>query len=201
MRLRPTVLVAAILSACSGSRGDVGPAGPSGPQGPLGPQGPQGPKGDTGSQGPQGPSGLPFSVVDKTGATLGALLGISGRMITYSDASSSHYIWTVDLFNAHPTFPQATLYFASTDCSGTPFVDGNPTPQLLFVPDPAFTGLTFPIDVYARDPASTSLTVVNTQSQLTATCSTATGSRALFQAMVATQLAQPTVGVSPLAYR
>ena len=74
-------------------------------------------------------------------------------------------------------------------------------PQLLFVPDPTFAGLTFPFNVYARDPNSTSLIVVSTLSQLTSSCSPAAGSRALFQVIVATQLIQPTVGLWPLTFR
>jgi len=140
-------------------------------------------------------------VFEKNGAALGSMLGLSGRTITYADPSTSHFIWTVDLFTTQPLFPQATLFFASTDCTGTPYVDGNPPPQLLFVPDPAFTGLTFPVDLYARDPSASSLVVVNTQSQRTTSCSPATGSRSLFQAMVATQLTQPTVGLWPLTFR
>ena len=54
-----------------------------------------------------------------------------------------------------------------TDCTGTPYVADNPLPQLLFVPDPAFTGLSFPIKYYARDPNSPGLTTVTIQSQLT----------------------------------
>lgn len=201
MRLLSAAIAVALLTACSGSRGDAGPAGPQGPTGPQGPQGAQGPQGDAGPQGPQGPPGLPFTVYEKNGAALGALLGISGSTVTYADTSQAHYIWTVDLFTAEPLFPQATLFFSSTDCTGTPYVSGNPMPQLLFVPNPTFSGLTFPIKVYARDPNSPALTVVNTQSQLTASCAPATGSRALFQATVATQLAQSVVGLWPLTYR
>jgi len=129
------------------------------------------------------------------------MLALSGRMVTYADGSASHFIWTVDLFTTVPVFPQATLFFASTDCTGTAYVDGNPPAQLLFVPDPAFTGQTFPVNLYARDPNASSLVVVNTQSQRTTSCTAAAGSRSLFQAMVATQLAQPTVGLWPLTYR
>ena len=142
-----------------------------------------------------------MTVFEKNGAALGAMLGVSGRTVTYADSSSSHYIWTVDLFTAVPALPQATLFFASTDCTGTPYVEGNPMPQLLFVPDPTFTSVTFPADLYARDPNSSSLVVVNTQSQRTTSCSPAAGSRGLFQAVVATQLAQSTVGLWPLTYR
>jgi len=129
------------------------------------------------------------------------MLSLSGRTVTYADPSASHFIWTVDLFTTQPVLPQATLFFTSTDCTGTAYVDGNPTPQLLFVADPAFTGQTFPVNLYARDPNSSALVVVNTQSQRTTSCSPAAGSRSLFQAMVATQLAQPTVGLWPLTYR
>src|SRR5467141_1264318 len=161
--LLPALLITIAVSACSGSRGDVGPAGPQGPTGPQGPQGPQGAQGQQGAQGPQGPAGLPFTVFEKNGGALGSMLALSGRTVTYADPSASHFIWTVDLFTTQPVLPQATLFFTSTDCTGTGYVDGNPPPQLLFVPDPGFTGQTFPVDLYARDPSSTSLTVVNTQ--------------------------------------
>ncbi len=197
----PALLIASVVAACSTSRGDVGPTGPQGPAGPQGPQGPQGPSGPAGAQGTQGPAGLPFTVFEKNGAALGSMLSLSGRTVTYADPSVSHFIWTVDLFTTQPVLPQATLFFTSTDCTGTAYVDGNPPPQLLFVPDPAFTGQTFPVNLYARDPNSSSLVVVNTQSQRTTSCSPAAGSRSLFQAIVATQLAQPTVGLWPLTYR
>src|SRR2546427_341010 len=165
--LLPALLITIAVSACSGSRGDVGPAGPQGPTGPQGPQGPQGAQGQQGAQGPQAPAGLPFTVFEKNGAALGSMLALSGRTVTYADPSASHYIWTVDLFTAVPTLPQATLYFASADCTGTPYVDGNPMPQLLFVPDPTFTSVTLPANLYARDPSSSSVVVVDTRSQLT----------------------------------
>src|SRR5438132_2625414 len=151
------LLLTSAVAACSSSRGDVGPAGSQGPAGPPGPQGPQGPQGSQGPQGAQGPAGLPFTVFDRNGTALGSMLALSGRAVTYSDSSASHFIWTVDLFTTVPVFPQATLFFASTDCTGTAYVDGNPPAQLLFVPDPAFTGQSFPVNLYARDPNAASL--------------------------------------------
>ncbi|MCU0648577.1 MAG: DUF4394 domain-containing protein [Gemmatimonadaceae bacterium] len=55
-----TLVVVALLNACTGDQGPAGPAGPAGPtgpQGPAGPAGPTGPQGPTGPTGPQGPSG------------------------------------------------------------------------------------------------------------------------------------------------
>lgn len=50
------LLLAVLLSACSGP---IGPEGPPGPAGPPGPEGPQGPIGDTGPPGEPGPPGPP----------------------------------------------------------------------------------------------------------------------------------------------
>ena len=198
--LFPTLLLAAsVLGACNGGRGDVGPAGPQGPAGLQGPTGPQGPPGTTGVPGTQGPPGLPYTVSGANG-TLGAMLGLSGRTVTYVDTSPSRYVWTIDLGNAQPRFPQETLYFATTDCSGTPYVADNPMLQLLFVPDPASFGTSFPVKYYARDPNSPSLTTVTIQSQLTNVCSPA-GGTAAYKALVAGQMTQPAVNATPITYR
>jgi hypothetical protein len=137
-------------------------------------------------------------MVSGANGPLGAMLGLSGRTVTYADNSPSRYIWTIDLGTAQPRFPQATLYFATNNCTGTPYVADNPLPQLLFVPDPAFTGL--PINYYARDPNSPGLTTVTIQSQLTSAC-TAAGGTSVYKAIVAGQLTQPAVNATPIIYR
>ena len=198
--LFPALLVAATAAAaCSSARGDGGPTGPQGPAGPPGPQGPQGLQGASGTPGTQGPPGLPYTVSGANGA-LGAMLGLSGRTVTYADNSPSHYIWTIDLGNAQPRFPQATLFFATTDCTLTPYMADNPMSQLLFTPDPASFGTSFPVKYYARDPNSPSLTTVTIQSQLTSVCSPA-GGTAAYRAIVAGQMTQPAVNATPITYR
>jgi hypothetical protein len=128
------------------------------------------------------------------------MLGLSGRTVTYADNSPSRYIWTIDLGTAQPRFPQVTLYFATTNCTGTPYVADNPMLQLLFVPDPASFGTSFPVNYYARDSNSPSLTTVTIQSQMTNVCSPA-GGTAAYKAIVAGQMTQPAVNATPITYR
>ena len=65
MRKGMLVLLAVVLSACTGGNGPMGPVGTSGPSGPaglVGPTGPQGLPGEAGLQGPIGPQGPSLAV-------------------------------------------------------------------------------------------------------------------------------------------
>jgi hypothetical protein len=196
------------LAACTGSQGTTGPIGP---QGPTGAQGQSGPTGSTGLQGiagptgTQGPPGLPYTVHDQGGVgnALGALLGVSANTITYADTSPSHYIWTLDIGDGHPVFPQVTLYFTSTDCTGTPYAAYNPPPQLLIAPNPSTYGSNFPtpFPYYARDPSATTTQNVTIQSKFTSACAATTGAPAVYKMIVAGQMTQFAVSVAPITYR
>lgn len=197
------VLLASLLLvtgvACKGSAGSAGAQGPTGPTGSQGATGPQGPTGGTGQQ---GPPGLPYTVYSGTQA-LGSMLGMTGRTITYADLSSAHYIWTVDVGSGAPVFPVVTLYFASTDCSGTPYsaTDDNAPPQLLLA-SRAFSGALVPFNYYARDPSRPSAEVIDSHSQMTTTCTATTQlGMAVGRMLVAGQMLTNNVGSSALTYK
>lgn len=108
----------------AGPQGPQGVPGPRGSQGPAGPQGATGPQGQVGATGPQGPSGTgALLVVDSQGKTIGPL----------SWPATAGYIWGVvlkvngQLLNL-PITPNGfqdtavTLFYTSTDCSGTAYV-------------------------------------------------------------------------------
>lgn len=61
-----SLVLASLISACTGSTGPAGPAGPAGPQGPAGTKGSDGAAGPTGPEGPAGPTG-PMGVAGPTG--------------------------------------------------------------------------------------------------------------------------------------
>jgi len=136
------------------------------------------------------------------------LLGYSGRTVTYSDQSTTHYIWTADVGSGAPIFPVVTLYFASTDCSGTPYSIAGPigrgdnTPPQLLVATKAFDG-SAGFNYYARDASHPAAEVIDSHSQLTTACATVTqlgiaGGRML----VVGQMLDLAVGpVTPITFR
>jgi hypothetical protein len=201
-------LLAALLSvaACTGSQGTQGPAGLQGATGAQGQAGTQGSQGPTGATGQQGPPGLPYSVYGGGGSSLtpplGAMLGMSGGTITYADTSTAHYIWTLDVGDGHPIFPQVTLYFASGDCSGTPYAATNPPPQLLVAPNPADYGNSFPFTYYARDPSAATGVALDARSKMTSSCAAIVqGFANAYKMMVAGQQTQFGVSAAPITYR
>ena len=199
------LLTTLIVSGCTGSQGTMGAQGPTGPVGPTGATGPtgsQGTQGPQGSTGSVGPPGLPYVVYDAGNNALGSLLGISGRSLTFADTSASRYIWTIDLGNAGPLFPQSTVYFTTTDCSATPYSADILPPQILFAPNPSSYGNSFPFTYYAMDPSASGVAQsVTIRSKLTNSCAPAGPGPTVYKAMVAGQRNQFGVGVPPLTYR
>lgn len=126
-----------------GVKGDPGPTGPQGQKGDTGPTGPTGPKGDTGSQGPkgdtgavgpsgstgpagpqglQGPAGFQLVVVDANQVQLGYL--IDPNLVVIQDGQYWVY-FTLGVTNFQED--GVTLYFTTSNCSGTPFVTNGDT--------------------------------------------------------------------------
>jgi len=121
-----------------GAQGVKGDIGPVGPQGAVGPQGTTGATGATGPQGPTGPAGGPaVRLYDAHGTLIGTVFG--GGSITYgsllalaplngerlalpvvqSNRDSNGNIAGPELNLAH----SGIVYFATSDCSGTPYVN------------------------------------------------------------------------------
>ena len=123
-----------------GAQGVTGPQGVAGPQGAAGAPGPQGPQGPAGAQGIQGPAGAQGPAGPQgTAGVAGKALWISGKYngttakfgMVVSLTSGGTGVYMTASTNSIPGFPydmvldlkQATFYYASTDCSGTPYSD------------------------------------------------------------------------------
>ena len=141
-------------AGAQGPVGPQGPAGPVGPQGPAGMQGVSGPGGPAGPVGPVGPAGPPsavLSVVDANGHIVGpvidadlytsianVLVGVGGVPIVLA-VNGTTWIGNVN----------SPVYFQSTDCTGTGYVQrgaeerlyrvaaavGAPGDQVIYVAD------------------------------------------------------------------
>jgi len=113
-----------------GLKGDTGAMGPQGFQGAIGPQGPAG--GPTGPQGPMGPAGGPaLQIVDGSGTSVGSVYGATntaGMVLAVAKINNERLI--VPFGWANPSEPSPDLglgttgylAFASSDCSGTPYI-------------------------------------------------------------------------------
>ncbi len=134
-----------------GATGAAGPAGPAGPVGPAGsngaqgqvgaqgPQGPQGPQGSQGAVGPQGAAGFGALVLkDANSNVIGPLIPLPAMpnssiyAMTVLTVAGKKYLVGVDnklgLTTASVYFAPSSngVYYASTDCSGTGYVEGFP---------------------------------------------------------------------------
>lgn len=163
----------------AGAVGPPGPAGPAGPAGPSGSQGPQGVPGATGATGPAGTMGSAITVVDSNGTSIGPY--VSFPALPPSVLSDGVFIRTNSgnfVLSFSPTGFQSIasagrnavfIYFASTDCSGTPYF-----------PAASTTGASYPVGyvngttAYFYDPG-TSATSLVMNSSLTNTNGTLTG--------------------------
>src|SRR5262245_13927094 len=117
----------------AGLQGTQGPAGPIGPAGSPGPPGTTGPSGPNGPPGPQGPPGpAPLAVFDSIGTRVGDMIGWGP--IVALEIEGTTYVLSVGRNSL--SSGSGTLFFTSTDCSDTPYVDFNlvPAPGTAFVP-------------------------------------------------------------------
>jgi hypothetical protein len=118
----------------AGAQGIAGPQGMPGPQGQKGDngdKGDKGEKGDTGSMGPQGETGPSVSVYDASDVRVGPLVGL-GCAEFFSNAGPAFYQGTVLVTVDGRTYPLcissdkfqtgANAYFASTNCTGAPYI-------------------------------------------------------------------------------
>lgn len=121
-----------------GADGPAGPAGPVGEPGPVGIQGPTGLQGQQGDPGPEGPDGASLVMKDALGIVLGRVLGrdpsnflltriVDGRTVAVFANRSALAPSTI----APGTVASTTVWYESTDCSGTALVDSEFSQQML----------------------------------------------------------------------
>ncbi len=121
--------VTGTTNACNGADGIPGSAGPTGPQGPAGPAGAagatgqQGPAGPQGAVGPQGPPGSKQLVVkDANGAFVGPLVYTTDSAILVFLPAIGRIVPLDPTTGSAAIGASAWLVFASSDCSGTPYL-------------------------------------------------------------------------------
>jgi len=133
-----------------GSEGPPGPEGPrglSGVDGAVGPPGPQGPPGPAGPPGPPGPAGGTLArIVDASGQTVGPVVSVLTGSSSFEPTGVLKYrlptgdfalLWYTWRTNGRVTeaqmlrfFPMVSfVWFASNDCTGTPHITHQVTPQ------------------------------------------------------------------------
>lgn len=121
----------------TGPQGPIGPAGAQGSQGIQGPKGDSGPQGNAGAQGAQGVQGAAGAAGAKgaDGKTMwvsGTLNGTTqqlGTLVPLASGGTGLYMLATDtsianfpynyIVNTHPS----VFYYATSDCSGTPYAD------------------------------------------------------------------------------
>lgn len=105
-----------------GPIGPVGATGPTGAVGPIGPIGPPGAPGATGATGATGPSSPgALSLRDAEGNTLGTVIGLFAGNDSYVTILTSAQYHVQIHFDGRFHNP-SELFFASKDCSGTPYL-------------------------------------------------------------------------------
>lgn len=212
MRLFSCAVIVSLAVAACGSSGAAGPAGPQGPAGPAGPQGAQGAQGATGAAGApgatgqQGPPGSPYSVYEGGGQKIGTFISLeqNGLIVDYRDANG--LIWSVGSSDGLPRFIQVTLYFTSSDCSGTVYTIGNQrVPPNLLVSAGVFPYNGTPNDYYTESAAfscsTTTLGINSTFSTGTCTRLSSPQTTCVFPATKIGTLSQPAIQTGPLTVR
>ena len=90
----------------------------------IGPIGPQGPAGLRGPAGPQGPPGMALQVVDATGTQVGTFGGFCSPTLqeayVFFGLDSRPFALRV---NGTFFYPNVYVWYGTTDCSGTPYVE------------------------------------------------------------------------------
>src|SRR5690242_6469414 len=94
--------------------------------GPAGPQGPQGQQGPTGPQGPAGPGDPVRRLVDALGVDIGSVVRLNGSGLIVDGLVAVHddrnLVLTFGVGFLDGTIAGGSIYFESTDCTGTPFI-------------------------------------------------------------------------------
>lgn len=122
----------------------MGPTGAPGAAGSAGPTGPAGPAGSVGPAGPIGPPGVSGHVIykDATGRKVPILSSSMAGRPTFVYLDDAGYVWeyyedTAEIRDL-PVYVDA-FFYASTDCSGPPWIQLKTTPRVPFkVPGETF---------------------------------------------------------------
>lgn len=122
-----------LAGSVQGVQAVAGPPGPPGPQGLAGPAGPVGPAGPAGPQGPQGPPGPSggggLMVVDSIGTLVGGVLGLtfdgSQRVLANVVVQKDGRMVALVVYPDHFEGTGPSLAYESTNCTGTPLLDGD----------------------------------------------------------------------------
>jgi hypothetical protein len=99
----------------AGTPGTKGATGPAGPMGPAGAAGAIGPSGSRGASGPTGPAATQVSAYDVNDVVIGPMFPNGQALVT--SQGSPFYV-----FVNSTGFGLPNVYFASVDCSGTPYI-------------------------------------------------------------------------------
>jgi len=116
-------------AGATGPTGATGTTGATGATGWIGVPGAPGAPGATGSTGATGPSGTGLTVRNSSGVSLGTVVGLNVGNDSFTNVitSTGHYVQTA--FNG-AIINTSQLYFASADCTGTPYLNSGSTTQL-----------------------------------------------------------------------
>ncbi|KRD26903.1 hypothetical protein ASE39_00900 [Acidovorax sp. Root267] len=211
-------------SAVQGPTGAQGPAGPTGPtgadssvagptgaQGIQGVQGATGPAGATGATGAAGAAGGGLGVRDNSSTSLGTVIDISVSSQSYVAVmtSTKHYVKL--RFNG-TIQNESSIYFVSTDCTGTPYggsggtssnqrfaktVVYRSTGQLYTLSNPDANGLATPVSQ-----ATLGIDVNSIEDNVSGTCTTSASTQHMFPLTLVTpaSVGLPNSIAAPLSF-
>ena len=210
-----------VVPGPQGLQGIQGPTGPTGadsvvpgPQGAQGIQGiagPTGPTGATGATGAAGSSGGGVFVQDNNGANLGTVIdvSVSSQSFVAFLTSTKHYVKL--RFNG-TIQNESSIYFASADCTGTPYggsggTSGNQrfaktvvyrtTGQLYTLANPDANGLATPLPQ-----ATIGITVASVEDSISGVCNASASTQYMFPLTLVTPAAVglPASVAAPLSF-
>lgn len=154
-------------TGATGTQGIPGPKGDPGVAGPKGDKGDTGAKGDPGSPGAPGAAGSPGSpglpgapgasgpagpslvVLDASSKVLGHVLSFDGASLTYWYEANGVAPIPVSLLGqqSNSFSPTIALYYTTTDCSGSAYVNVNDYPVVNWMSWPRFFNGNRPVSV------------------------------------------------------
>lgn len=182
------LVVVALFVATWTACGDEGATGPQGAPGAAGlgatvtpgaaPSGPAGPPGDAGPPGPQGDAAPRAGVVvwkDRNGAPVRVVSHWSNTVSSLElfVADAQGYVWASDAFGKYEpvvSSSSAQLFFTSSDCTGTAYIDISIPPRYVMKFD-------FDLGAYRAMPSNVACAPINYNSTILvgATCKVESG--------------------------